>query len=407
MLAYELYLRAREIGQRSGLSTAERTKHQVALLDQTVARDPMFVPALCLLARVHVQSYWSNHDHTPARLDAAWKALEAAARLKPDAGEVYLTRGILHYWGKRDYEPALAELALARRALPNDADVPYFIALIKRRQGDWEGSTRHLEQARTLDPRNAVILFDLARTNYFALKRYREAAETSDHVLSWKPNDFSFALARAKVDIASKADLRRIEALLASDAVKTAEPELLAWERIELALLQRNFAAAEEAAAASVLPEFNWAGYVTPREWFDGIIAQAQGQTEKARAAFAIARDALAAVVEKRPDDAKAHIVLAEICSRMGAKEEAVREAEHAMELRPVSVDAVDGPHILERAAGVYAQIGEGSRALELLERAAKMPNGPNYGALMLENTWDPLRNDPAFNQIVASLGPR
>ena len=138
MLAYELYLRAREIGQRSGLSTAERTKHQVTLLDQTVARDPMFVPALCLLARVHVQSYWSNHDHTPARLDAAWKALEAAARLKPDAGEVHLTRGILHYWGKRDYEPALAELALARRTLPNEADVPYFIALIKRRQGDWE-----------------------------------------------------------------------------------------------------------------------------------------------------------------------------------------------------------------------------------------------------------------------------
>ena len=188
--------------------------------------------------------------------------------------------------------------------------------------------------------------------------------------------------------------------------MKTAEPELLAWERIELALLQRNFEGAEQAAAASMLPEFNWAGYVTPREWFDGIIAQAQGQTEKARAAFAVARAALVAVVERRPDDAKAHIVLAEICSRMGAREEAVREAERAIELRPPSVDAVDGPHILERAAGVYAQLGEVSRALELLERAAKMPNGPNYGFLVLENTWDPLRDEPAFKQIVASLGP-
>ncbi|HEX8279778.1 MAG TPA: FlgO family outer membrane protein, partial [Chthoniobacterales bacterium] len=204
IVAYELYLRAREIGQRAGLSTAERTTREVALLEQAVARDPGFVPALCRLARVNVFSYWSNHDHTAPRLAAAHEALEAAARLSPDAGEVHLTRGIIHYWGHRDYEPALAELELAKQALPNDAEVPYFLALIERRQGNWEGSTRHLEEAQTKDPRNQMILFDLARTNYFALKRYREAAATAETVLAWKPEDFDFQLTRAKVDLASR-----------------------------------------------------------------------------------------------------------------------------------------------------------------------------------------------------------
>ena len=175
MVAYDLYLQAKEIADRPGPSTAVQTERKVALLDEVIRRDPSFVPALCLLASVHVRSYWSNYDHTPARLARAEAALQAAARLEPDSGLVHLTRGVLHYWGYRDYKPALAELELARQALPNNADVPYVVGLIERRQGRWEESTRHLEQSRTLDPRNLVALFDLTRTNYFALKRYRDA----------------------------------------------------------------------------------------------------------------------------------------------------------------------------------------------------------------------------------------
>ena len=107
--AYELYLRAKEI-ERAGRSTRESLTQQIALLDQAVAQDPAFVPALCLLARGHFEMYWSNHDHTPARLELGRTALDAAARLQPDAGEVHLTRALL-LTGQPGYEPALAELA--------------------------------------------------------------------------------------------------------------------------------------------------------------------------------------------------------------------------------------------------------------------------------------------------------
>jgi tetratricopeptide (TPR) repeat protein len=135
----------------------------------------------------------------------------------------------------------LKALELAGATLPNEGDVPYFIGLITRRQGDWERSTRQLEAARTLDPRNQIMLFDLARTNYFALKRYREAAATADGVLAWKPDSFDFHLTRAKVDVASRADLRRWREVVWGEPAKWAsEAELLSYERIELALTERN-----------------------------------------------------------------------------------------------------------------------------------------------------------------------
>ncbi|MDQ6654923.1 MAG: protein kinase, partial [Verrucomicrobiota bacterium] len=371
LAAYELYLHAKEIAQRAGLSTNERVERAVSLLEQAIARDPAFVPALCLLARLHVQSYWSNHDHTPARLAAAQKALDAAEQLQPNAGEVHLTRAILHYWGRREYEPALAELQLAGRALPNDADIPYFTGLILRRQGKWAESTRELETARARDPRNEVVLFDLARTNYFALKQYRKARELCDSVIAWKPSAFDFQLARAKVELASRAETQRWSDLVWGPLANSAEPDLLAFERLELAVINRNYDAAARALAAQSLPEFSWSGYVTPREWYAGLIALGRGDAEGARAAFSAARTLLEQTVAARPDDAKALIVLAEIEARLGDPE-AILAGERALEMRPIAKDAVDGPNIMGRLAGIYAQLGQKDYALDLLEVAAR-----------------------------------
>jgi serine/threonine-protein kinase len=324
--------------------------------------------------------------------------------LQPDAGEVHLNRGIVHYWGHRDYAPALAELELARRALPNSAEVWYFIGLIERRQAKWEESTRHLEQARAMDPRNEIILFDLARTNYFALKRYREAAETCDSVLAWKPEAFDFQLARAKVEVSSRADVRRWQEVVFGEPAKHADVDLLAFERLDLALAQRDYHAAEKALSEQSFPEFNWAGYVTPRAFYEGLIAQGLGDAEKAKARYTAARDQLAVTIAKRPDDAKAHIIFAQIEARLGHKEEAIAAAKRALELRPPEKDAVDGPNIMGLMAGIYAQLGETELALDLLESIATRPMVTNYGSLQLDDMWDSVRADPRFEKILATL---
>jgi serine/threonine protein kinase/tetratricopeptide (TPR) repeat protein len=411
MLAYDFYLRAKEIERAVSGALPEKLNEKVLLLDQAVARDPAFVPALCLLARAHLEIYWFNLDHSEARLNLAGKALDAAARAQPEAGEVHLARAVRFYWVNRDYVSALAELALARRSLPNDADTLQFLAFIERRQGQWDESIRHLEEARTIDPRNAATSGELA-FEYLSLRRYTDAARAFEEVLIWKPDDFTVQLGRALVDMEAKADLRRLESIIFGESAKAGDAALLAAVRIRLALWQRNYHAAEQALFAYSSPDITERGYVTPREFFTGMIIRGQGELARAQAAFLAARDRAAAIVAGRPDDAKALIILAEINARLGRKAEAIRAGEEAIKLLPVDKDAFDGPDILARLAGVLAQVGETSRALDLLERVLKTPSAPSltrpcYGRLKMDDVWDPLRGDPRFEKIVASLAPK
>jgi len=410
LAAYDLYLRALEIERNRassiGSGGAEGAKREVDILDQAVSRDPTFVAALCKLASTHLYLYWLNADHTPARLDMAKKALEAAARLQPDGGEVHLTRALFYYWGAQDYAPALAELALARRSLPNDPRTFGLSGYIERRQGNWEDSTRQLEQAMTLDPRNIVMVSELA-AHYIALRRYGYAAIVLDNALAWKPLDFSLGLLRATTDMAWKADLRRWKDVIAGDAAKTADPNDLITARLDLAFKEHDYHGAEQTLAAHGGAEFDDNGFFTPREWNQAIVARGLGDDSRANAAFLAARERAAVAVREQPEDGKALIVLAQIDAALGRKEDALREGGRAVELLPVAKDALIGDALLSRLACVYAQAGEANRAFNLLEKVTKIPFGVTYGSLKLDEVWDPLRGDPRFEKIVESLAPK
>ena len=115
----------------------------------------------------------------------------------------------------------------------------------------------------------------------------------------------------------------------------------------------------------------------------------------------------MAAKLQEQPEDAKTLIVLGQIDAALGRKEDALQEGQHALELLPIAKDSVNGYHLLLRLAGIYAQVGEPDRALELLEREIHQPYGLTYGSLKLDEVWDPLRGNPRFEQLVASLAPK
>lgn len=400
--AYDVYLRATEIERDVSLSVQESIEKRITLFKEAIARDPTFVAALCKLAQAHLQAYWFNFDHTPARLELAKTAIDAAARLQPDAGEVHVARGLFYYWGSRDYVPALAELELARRRLPNQSDVPYFSGLIERRQGHWEQAIRNLEEALVLDPRNNVTRSDLSEI-YLALKRYDDARRVTGTMLKWKPDDFVFQGLQAAADLLEKADIRPLQKVLSGDAARTANRNVVADFAIDVAFKQRDYRAADQ-----WLPDYSPTGsYVTPHEYYEGLVARGRGDTERAQKAFLRARERAIETVNSRPDDAKALIVLAAIDAALNRKEDAIREGEQAAEMLPAPRDAWDGPQILGRLAAIYAKVGETNRAIDLLDRLRELPVGTHYGSLKLDSEWDSLRGNPRFEKIVASLAPK
>jgi predicted Zn-dependent protease len=110
--------------------------------------------------------------------------------------------------------------------------------------------------------------------------------------------------------------------------------------------------------------------------------------------------------VEKQPDFAAALSLLAMIDAGLGRKEEAMREGRRAVELLPISKDAVAGTAFAINLAQVYAWTGEKDLAIDQIAAVERVPNQLSYGLLKLHPIWDPLRGDPRFEKIVASLAP-
>jgi eukaryotic-like serine/threonine-protein kinase len=411
LVAYDMYLRGKDL--INGISFSTRAKEDliqaVQLLDQAIARDPLFFDGYCQLVGAHDRIYFLGFDHTDARLKLSEAALQSARRLRPDSGETHLALAQHLYWAYQDYDRAKEELAAARHTLPNESRIPLLSGYIDRRQGHWEKSLEEMKQALELDPRNYSILQQISLT-YEALRRYKEMGATLDSVLAIAPKDIVGRVRRAWVDLEGRADPKplhaTIEAILAEDP--NAAPVLVnQW--LDLALCERDPAAAERALAS--MPTDGGGCYAEtipfPNGWCEGLAAWFRGDKSAARQGFTNARKELEERVRDQPDYAAALCALGVIDAALGNKEDAIREGERAVKLTPVSKSAIEGAMLVQYLAVIYAWTGEKDRAIEQLAEAAKLPGGViSYGYLRLNPLWDPLRGDPRFEAIVASLAP-
>ena len=176
---------------------------------------------------------------------------------------------------------------------------------------------------------------------------------------------------------------------------------------MELAFHERDAAAAERAFAQLSATGCHMASVPFPRTWCQGLAARLRGDEAAAQQAFAATRDEAAQMVQKVENHAGAWCLLGLAQAALGAKEEAIRAGLHAVELEPISRDALDGPLLTGYLAIIYAWCGEQDLALQQLERATSVPSYWSYGHLSLHPYWDALRGHPRFEQIVASLAPK
>jgi len=408
LAAFDLYARAKALLRIANPGKAEWLQ-AIDLLDQAVARDPSFFDAYCQLATAHGQLYSLDFDRTPARFALAAAAAEAAGRLRPDAGETHLARARNLYYGPRDYQSALAELELAGRTLPNDPQLAELKGYIERRQGRWDESTRDLERAIELDPRNAAILGQVA-ISYHNLRRYTEQRSAYNRILSFTPNDPFVQAQLGFVDFEEKADSRPYHQVL--DSIRHTNPAAIpaiSADWLYCALAEHDAADATEALVASgensVLQ--GWADNVRfSRPFVQGVIARMSNDPAKAETAFAAARAEQEKILQAQPDDPGALCVLGLIDAALGRKDDALREGRRAVELLPMEKDAKHGIAMHKYLAMIAAWVGDKELACEQLTIAVSRPNDLGYGQLKLDPFWDPLRGDRCFEQIVASLAP-
>jgi TolB-like protein/class 3 adenylate cyclase/Tfp pilus assembly protein PilF len=409
--AFDLYSRAKNLILSTTFSAVARPKLEQAvdLLNQAIARDPSFFLAQCQLAFAHDQLYFIFGDHTAERRALAEVAVQAAFRLRPDAGEAHLARAEHLYRGYLDYDGAVAELEVARRTLPNDARVFELTGYILRRQGKHEEALHNLERALELDPRNFLTLQQIA-LSYLNLRRYADEAAILDRALSIKPDDVETKVTRALIPLDQRADTRPLHQTL--DEIRAKDPDAIksvadSW--FNCALAERDATAATNALLTLGENYFGNDAVHLHRAFGEGLVARMTKDEAKARSAFTAARTQEEKMVQAQPDYGPALCVLGLIDAGLGRKEDALREGRRSIDLLPVKKDSINGAHMIEYFAIIAAWVGEKELACEELTKAEQLPGYGTitYGQLKLMPYWDPLRGDPRFEKIVNSLAPK
>ncbi len=402
--AYDAYLRGLALETRA--SSPTDSQKVVDFYEQSVQLDPAFAVAWARLSRANAQLYFSGMDTTAARRDATERALSTAQKLQPNSPETLLAQAYYQYWVQRDYELAKATFGRVRELLPGSSDVPGALALIARRQGQWDQSVAYWEQTLALDPRNTQWLAKAAET-YAMLRQFPAALKTYDRVLDLVPNDPDTLASEAAI-YQAEGNLEQAGKLLASVNAQT--PSLTAFlPKVNQLFLERHFDEAIRLIHSRLTESRDLSEFERLFEPLFLVIAQKYaGDVSGARAIAQQMLSPLETVGQKAPDSPFFALGLSEIHAALGEKDAAIKEAERATMLLPSGKDAVEGPSYEEHLAAIEAEFDDKNRAIPRLQHLLTIPyvNCLTPALLRLDPKWDPLRGDPRFQKLCEEKKP-
>jgi serine/threonine protein kinase/Tfp pilus assembly protein PilF len=412
--AYDAYLR----GLAYNLKALDAPATSLAArehLREAVRLDPNFALAWALLSYVDAIGYITTTlQPTVALREEARQAAETALTLQPYLGEALLAKGYYHYACLKDYDSAVRYFEQARQFLPNSSQIPESLAYLTRRRGQWDRSEVHFDEAERLDPRNVRLLSQHA-LSYIALRNFREALRKLDQILDITPDHIDPIGLKAAIAQA-EGDLSRASALLAPLHPAASNTTALNTQVYQAILDRRTAQIIPRLKEILAKPDPALGFYNGERRFWLGWAQDVAGEHAAAQETWRHARSELESFLKEQPENYYLLGDLALINAGLGDKAAALALSERAMATNPTERDAMTGPAPIEILARVAAQIGEPDRAIVALQKLLSIPyagplatqNVPLTAALLrLDPMFDPLRNDPRFQKLVASPAPK
>jgi serine/threonine-protein kinase len=395
--AYDFYLRGRK---HAGLgwynSDPKEFDKAVELLEKAVELDPHFTFAYITLSVTNQWIYTNGFDRTEKRLVKAREAVYRALELEPDLPEAKLTLGLFYYRGYQDYDRALEIFKSVQKARPN---LPYtYLGYIQRRMGRWEESTANLEKSFKLNPRSSDLAYQIG-TSYMYMRKYQEAEEWCDRALSIDPNYYFPQLAKAEIAYLSRGDIDEARALLR----KLPQHRLTDYRWYTLEMLAGDYQQVLRRLGSSSYDSFVASSIYIPVDLAYASAYFAIKEVSLMKNHAESVRLVLEKAMVERPTDPRFHAATGLAYAYLGRKEEAIREGNRAVQICPVSRDALDGPQYIWNLAIIYTVIGEYEEAIGQLEYLLSIHAGHliSVPLLRIDTMWEPLRKHPRFQRLI------
>jgi serine/threonine-protein kinase len=400
--AYDCYLKGME-HNRKGRTDHDLEEYGLAaqMFEKAAELDPRFTMAY--LSQFYLHS-WLHHiglDRTEARLAKSKAAVDKALELQPDLPEAQMALAYYYYRGFMDYDRALEILESVQKARPNIPGA--LLSWIQRRLGKWEESLENLEKAFKLNPRSSNLAYNIG-LSYSYIRNYRKAEVWFSRSLSISPDYFDPQL--AKIGIYVLLEGNTFEARSSLETLPQQPLSDYMW--ITLEMFDRNYEEALNRLSSLSYDSYEHQNFYFQKNLTYAYVYYAQKNLSLAKTHAEMARIALEKTVRDHTEDPRFRAALGLTHAYMGSKSDAIREGNRAVELCPVSKDAVAGPIFVFNMAKIYTVIAEYEKAIDLLEYLFTVFGGGDFiwhfvsvPSLQLDPQWDPLRNLPRFKQLL------
>ncbi len=394
--AYQAYLRGRYFMHLPHF-TVENLIRAFEEFQRAIELDSTFALVHAELAKAHAQEVYFWVDASQRQRELATLAMERAVRADPESPHVRLALGLHHLWLHRDPQRALEEIAKAEEGLPNSPSVFHARALVYELQGKFQEAIEEYLKALELSPNDATfytyLIFD-----YWAIRQYDQAEAYADQAITLAPDQMWPNLGKVLVIWSDRGPSEETEAVLESMS-----PDLgwVIWARYWQRMGEDRYAEAITSLAETDGESIRLKFWARPKALLAALAYDAMGRPEQAKRLFEEARQALEGEVKAQPDDPRYHSSLGLAYAGLGMSEAAVREGARAVELLPVSRDAVYGLSYLLDLAVIYAMVGDENAALSEIERLLAIPSMVSPAWLHFDFRFDSLRDNPDFQALL------
>ena len=397
--AYTYFLRAEAL-RTAPEDNAGASMAAVPMYERAVALDPNFALAFARMAQTHSEIYWSNGDRTAHRLALMRNAAETAVRLDSDLPEARLALALYYYRGQRDYERATRELDIALERQPGRGELLLTRGLLLRRQGRFAEATASLKRAAELDPRAHDIVWALAWT-YAATHDYPDAVRYLERTLALAPRWSALYADLALARVMWRGDVTEGRRIVAQGMALPDAGRIVDRLRFQAEIFVGN-TARDSAVLRELTPDM-FHGDTSQYLLWNADWARRHGEAARGRAYADSALTMLERRVEADAGEPGPRMLLALTYAELGRKVDALREGHRAVEMLPISRDAIDGGEMQEDMAYVETLVGEANAAIDRLAYLLTIPSDMSVAVLRVDPMWDRLRSNPRFQRLLAT----